>query len=127
MLMEFLYIWKNIINVKKNKTDFMEKIEKNNNNLDYINDLYENDKVFFEHTILESDNLIYSISYFAKKDIYDVLLEDKINSRIINYEARKILSNSTLKYLNPIKNQVITDNFGNTFKCISHYIEFENI
>ena len=67
--MEFLYIWKNIINVKKNKTDFMEKIEKNNNNLDYINDLYENDKVFFEHTILESDNLIYSISYFAKKDI----------------------------------------------------------
>ncbi|HIH34829.1 MAG TPA: hypothetical protein HA355_00685 [Methanosphaera sp.] len=104
----------------------MKKIEKNKNNYAFINELYENNKVLFEHTILESDKLSYSISYFAKKDIYDVLIKDKINSRTINYEARKKLSGSTLKYFAPIKGDVISDNFGNTFKCITHYIEYES-
>lgn len=103
----------------------MKKIEKNNENSNFIKKLYEDNKVFFEHTILESDNLIYSISYFAKKDIYDVLIEDKINSHIINYESRQKLSNSTLKYFNLIKDQTIDDTFGNKFKCITHRIEFE--
>lgn len=103
----------------------MKKIEKNENNISFINDLYENDKVFFEHTILESDKILFSISYFAKRDIYDVLIEDKVNSKIINYEARKKLSGSTLKYFKPLKDEVLSDNFGNNFKCITHYIEYE--
>lgn len=103
----------------------MKKIEKNNENLDLIDDLYKNDKIYFEHTILESDSISYSICFFAKKEVYDVLIEDKINSKIINYESRNKLSNSTLKYFNLIKDQVISDNFGNRFKCISHIIEFE--
>lgn len=105
----------------------MKKIEKNDETLDFINELYDNDKIFFEETILESDKIIYSISYFAKKDIYDVIIEDKSNSYILNYEARKKLSNSTLKYFHLNKNQIVNDNFGNTFKCISHIIEFEEI
>lgn len=111
---------------KQIKTDYMKKIEKNETNIDLIDDLYKNNRVLFEHTILESDKLSYSISYFAKKDIYDVLLEDKINSRIINYEARKKLSGSTLKYFVPLKDDVISDNFGNTFRCITHYVEYES-
>lgn len=103
----------------------MKKIEKNENNITLIDDLYENNRVFFEHTILESDKLVFSISYFAKGDIYDVLIEDKIRDRVINYEARKKLSGSTLKYFQPLKDDVLSDNFGNLFKCITHYIEYE--
>lgn len=103
----------------------MKKIEKNDENLDFVNNLYKNDSVIFEHTVLESDKILYSICYFAKKDIYDVLIEDKISSKIINYESRHKLSNSTLKYFHLIKDQVISDNFGNEFKCTSHLIEFE--
>lgn len=104
----------------------MKKIEKNENNTDFIDELYKNDEVLFEHTILESDKLSYSICYFAKMDIYDVVIQDKVNSRTINYEARKRLSGSTLKYFRLLKDDVISDNFGNTFKCITHYIEYES-
>lgn len=101
----------------------MPIIERNENNEEYVEKLYESNIIKFENTILKSDQYTYSISYFPKDDIYDVVLEDDLNNRLINYEVRRKLSNSTLKYFNMYKEDAVEDNFGNKFKCITHYIE----
>ena len=103
----------------------MPIIEKNKENQEYIDTLYEMKVVKFENTILKSDQYTYSISYFPPKNIFDVVLEDDLNNKLVNYEAREILSNSTLKYFKLIKDEIIKDNFGNEFKCLTHYVEFE--
>jgi hypothetical protein len=101
----------------------MKKIEKTKDNSDFIEELFKDKRVFFENTLLKSDNYCYYISYFVKKDIYDVIIIE--NNQLVNYEARKKLSGDTLKYFNTLKNDTINDNFGNIFKCFSHSIEFE--
>lgn len=103
----------------------MPIIERNKENEDYVKQLYEMNIVNFEVTILKSKQYDYSISYCPKQKIYDVVIEDNINCKLVNYEARQQLSNSTLKYFNLYKNDKIQDKFSNEFICITHYIEFE--
>lgn len=103
----------------------MTIIERNNKNLEKINKLYEENKVLFEHCILESENYTYSICYCPQLDVYDVILETKNNKKLINYESRKQLSSSTLKYFNTQKDDNVEDMFGNNFKCITHHIEIK--
>lgn len=103
----------------------MKVIEKNESNIDDVNKYFEDNLVLFEHTILESKQFTYSICYCPVIDIYDVVLEDTVNSRLINFESRRKLSGSTLKYFNVYKDDVVCDMFGNEFKCQTHHIELK--
>lgn len=47
-----------------------------------------------------------------------------INSQLVRYESRRKLSGSTLKYFNHYKDDEVSDNFGNHFICITHFIEY---
>ncbi|RAP53587.1 MAG: hypothetical protein BZ138_00440 [Methanosphaera sp. rholeuAM270] len=101
-------------------------IEKNEKNKSLISEYYEKGLVLFDHCILVSEKYYYSICYCPKVDVYDVVLQDSSDLRLVNYEARKKLSNSTLKYFNVYKDDIISDSFGNRLLCLSHYIEIED-
>lgn len=100
----------------------MRCVEKNRDNISEIEKYYDEDIVLFEHTILESESFVYSICYCPRLDVYDVLLEDVVNSRLINYEARQRLSGSTLKYFNVFRDDIVSDMFGNRFSCVTHHV-----
>ena len=89
-----------------------------------IRRLYDEDKVLFDECILRSDKLSYTISYIPRLDTYDVIITDMINSQLVRYESRRKLSGSTLKYFNHYKDDEVSDNFGNHFICITHFIEY---
>ncbi|RAP43414.1 MAG: hypothetical protein BZ134_07030 [Methanosphaera sp. SHI1033] len=101
----------------------MKIIEKTSEKESDIDSLYKSDSVIFEETTLVSDKLNYVISYFPKDNVYDVIIENK-NSNMIIYQSFPKLSSSTLKYFNLLKDETYNDNFGNSFKCISHTIEY---
>ncbi len=90
--------------------------------IDEVNKLYSTVDVTLEECILESSQIYYSICKIAKLDVYDVVLICKDDNRLINFESRKALSGSTLRYFNMYKGDVYEDNHGNTFECTSHYI-----
>ena len=90
------------------------------------NDLYSKYDVVLEECILESDEMYYSICKINRLDIYDVLLIDKSYNKLINFESRTKLSNSTLKYFYHYKGEVYNDWLGNNFKCISHYVCYKD-
>lgn len=100
------------------------KFEKNQENIDKIKKLYDENRVLFDECILKSNKLLYTISYIPKLKIYDVILIDITENRLVRYESRDKLSGSTLKYFNIYKDDEIDDNFGNHFKCITHFIEY---
>lgn len=101
----------------------LKRIEKTREVESDIISLYKSDSVIFEETTLVSEKLNYVISYFPKGDVYDVIIENK-NSNLIIYQSFPKLSSSTLKYFNLLKDETYDDNFGNSFKCISHTIEY---
>lgn len=103
----------------------MKTQEVNKNNLKDISKIYENKKVLFEQTILKSDCLIYSLCYVPSKDLYDIVIENYILGKLVIYEARKYISNTTKKYFNLYKNDEYKDFHGTTFTCLSHTIEYE--
>lgn len=100
----------------------MKNIEINESNYLEVKKYFDDGVVLFEHTILESEQFVYSICYCPVLDVYDVLLEDSVNSKLINYEARRRLSGSTLKYFKVYKGDVVEDMFGNSFSCVSHHL-----
>lgn len=104
----------------------MTIIERNKDNSKRIREYYDNNTVLFEHTILESEKFSYSICYCFPLNIYDVILENHVNKKLINYEARQQLSGSTLKYFNALKDDTVSDMFGNNFKCKTHYVELKD-
>ena len=103
----------------------MKKIEKTVENLEYIKGLYEDSKVIFDCCFLKSDKVEYFILFTPKKNIYDVVIKNFKDNKLINYEVREKLSSSTLKYFNLFKGDETNDMFGNEFICISHYVEYE--
>ncbi len=100
-------------------------IEKTKNDEENIKILIDLNLVIFEETVLLSNNLKYIIIHTPKIKVYDVIIEDFKKGILISYISFNKLSNSTLKYFNLIKNEEYSDNFGNTFKCIKHTIEYE--
>lgn len=90
--------------------------------LEYAKGLYDKYDVVLEETVLESNDIYYSICRVNSLDTYDVLLIDKNEDSIINFESRVKLSGSTLKYFNVYKDDVLRDIFGNEFKCITHHV-----
>ena len=71
---------------------------------------------------MESDKIYYSISKVNALGVYDVLIIDKDDNRLVNFESRRKLSNSTLRYFNNYKDDVYEDNHGNRLKCTTHYL-----
>ncbi|RAP52023.1 MAG: hypothetical protein BZ133_01890 [Methanosphaera sp. SHI613] len=100
-------------------------MKKEVSNIGQANEIYENNEVVLEECILESSKIYYSITRISKLDVYDVVLIDKNTDELINFESRRRLSSSTLKYFNNYKDDVYEDGHGNTFKCISHYILYK--
>ena len=100
------------------------RIEKNKNNQELVRRLYDQDKVLFDECILKSEKLLYTISYIPRLDTYDVIITDIKGNHLIRYESRQKLSGSTLKYFNHYKDDEVSDNFGNHFRCITHFIEY---
>ena len=104
----------------------MRFIERCKDNVSEVSEYYAEGIVVFEHNVLESEKFVYSICYCPLLDVYDVLLEDKVNGRLVNYEARRKLSGSTLKYFNVFKGDVVDDMFGNRFTCMTHHLEIKD-
>lgn len=103
----------------------LKTLEVNKNNLNDVAKIYENKKVLFEHTILKSDCLIYSLCYVPSEDLYDIVIENYILGKHIIYEARKYISGTTKKYFNLYKNDEYRDFHGTVFTCLSHTVEYE--
>ena len=99
------------------------RIEKDDETKDEIEMLYSFGVVLFEHTILESEELTYSICYFAPQEVYDIVIENSKNGQLIKYESVKQLDDKTRKFYDLIKNDEITDG-TNKYKCMSHSIEY---
>lgn len=78
----------------------------------------------FEHTILQSDSLIYSICYVPSMDIYDIVIENFRLGVLVYYEPRSKISGTTKKYFNLYKDDVYVDYHNTAFKCLSHTIEY---
>lgn len=100
------------------------RIEKNKNNQELVKRLYDEDRILFDECTLKSEELLYTISYIPRLKIYDVIITDIINNQLVRYESRQKLSGSTLKYFNHYKDDEVSDNFGNHFRCITHFIEY---
>ncbi|RAP52103.1 MAG: hypothetical protein BZ138_03650 [Methanosphaera sp. rholeuAM270] len=97
------------------------RIEKDSDTVDEIEMLYSFGVVLFEHVLLESDNVEYSICYFAPQEVYDIVIEDKENNSV-SYNQEKELTANQEKLFSLIKNEtVILDD--EEFICKSHSIE----
>lgn len=102
----------------------MKLIQKNESNIDFIKNLYNENKVIFEKTVLISDNLKYVICYFPQHNFYHIFIYDYIDNFIISNINFSKLSNSTLKYFNMIKGDIYNDWLKNSFRCLSHIIGY---
>lgn len=92
---------------------------------DDIKTLYETEDVLFEQTILKSDHLIYSLCYVPKLDCYDIVIENYCLGKLVIFESRKYISNTTKKYFNLYKGDDFTDFHKREYKCLSHIIEYK--
>lgn len=100
------------------------RIEKDKETEDEIEMLYSFGVVLFEHTLLKKEHQTISICYFAPLDVFDVVVEDNDNGRLVSYRAVKQLDDTLLKYFNLIKNEELIDDDGLTVKCTSHSVEY---
>lgn len=100
------------------------RIEKDEETKDEIEMLYSFGVILFEHTILESDELMYSICYFEPKKVYDLVIQNKNNGKLISYEVKTKLNNQEKNYFNLTKNEETTDQNNNKLICMSHSVEY---
>ena len=100
------------------------RIEKDDETKAEIEMLYSFDVVLFEHTILKGDKYTISICYFNPLKIYDIIIEDYINSCLISIESKNELDEEYKTFFNLIKNEEITDKNNNKYKCMSHSVEY---
>lgn len=99
------------------------RIEKDEETKDEIEMLYSFGVVLFEHVILQSREKTISISYFAPQQIYDIVIENKKENKLIKYETKKELTEKYQKYYQLNKNETITEN-NEKIICTSHSIEY---
>ncbi len=100
------------------------RIEKDKETENEIEMLYSFGVVLFEHTILESDNKTISISYFEPEKIYDIIIEDKKQGKLIEYINTDQLNDTFKQYFSLIKNEETSDENNDILKCTSHSIEY---
>lgn len=100
------------------------RIEKDDDTKDEIEMLYSFGVVLFENTILKSEELTVSISFFSPLKIYDIVIEDNKNHRLVSYESKTELDEDFLKLFNLTKNEEIIDKNNVKYKCMSHSIEY---
>ena len=98
------------------------RIEVDEDNKSEIEILYSFDVVIFEHVICSNDDMEVSICYFAPSDVYDIVVIDKKNRRLLEYERCDKLNDKYSKYFNLIKGQTAHDDASLT--CGSHSIEY---
>ena len=102
----------------------MSVIEKDEENLNTIEELYLFDAILFENTVLIIDDIEYSICYVAFEKIYDIVMQDRKHTHIISYEETKELTPLQQEYFNMLQGETKTDEHGNKVKCVSHSIEY---
>lgn len=99
------------------------RIEKTHETEAEIEMLYSFNVVLFEHVILQTQEETISISYFAPQEIYDIVIENKKENKLIKYETQKTLTKQYNKYFQLNKNDTIEEN-GQKITCTSHSIEY---
>lgn len=100
------------------------RIEKDRDNASEIEMLYSFGVVLFEHCVLKNDNYEYSICYFAPSDVYDIVVVDKINRKLVLYETYTKLNDKYESYFNLINGEITLDDDGNQLICRSHSVEY---
>lgn len=100
------------------------RIEKDDDTKDEIEMLYSFDVVLFENTVLKSEETTISISFFSPLKIYDIVIEDNENLRLISYESKTELDEDLMKLFNLTKNEEIIDKNNVKYKCMSHSVEY---
>ncbi len=100
------------------------RIQRDDETNDEIEMLYSFGVVLFEHTILESDEQVYSICYFEPGKVYDVVIENKIDKRVEQIISTDKLDTKLQSYYDLTKNESISDENGKTLKCMSHSVEY---
>lgn len=98
------------------------RIERDDETKEEIEMLYAFEVVIFEHVILESGKYSYSICYFAPREVFDIVIEDK-NNNTRSFETMGKLNErmDKLFQLNKGDNISIDDEDIN---CISHSVEY---
>jgi len=99
------------------------RIEKDDETKDEIEMLYSFGVVIFEHVIIESEQRRYSICYFAPEELYDIVIEDKQEKKVIRYDVKKQLDNNLEQYYGLNKNDTLELD-GVMYKCTSHSVEY---
>ncbi|MCI5866597.1 MAG: hypothetical protein SOZ23_01795 [Methanosphaera sp.] len=102
----------------------MSVIEKDNENIKEIEELYLFDAVLFENTVLITGDVEYSICYVAFDDVYDICIQDIHHTKIIEYRQTKKLTDDEMKFFNLLQSEVIVDEHDNITECVSHSVEY---
>ena len=100
------------------------RIEKDKESQSEIEMLYSFGVVIFEHTILKNDDYEYSICYFAPGNVYDIVVLDKKNMKVLKYDSCDKLDDKYEKYFNLINGQKVLCDDGSELTCRSHSIEY---
>lgn len=100
------------------------RIEKDDDTKSEIEMLYSFGVVLFEHTLLKTGELTVSICYFAPSNVYDIIIEDNVNHKLITYESKTELDEDYIKLFNLTKNEEIIDKNNLKYKCMSHSVEY---
>ena len=100
------------------------RIEKDDETESEIEMLYSFGVVLFEHTILKTEESTISICYFDPLGIYDIIIEDNTNLRLLSFESKTALDEDLMELFNLTKNDEITDKNNVKYKCMSHSVEY---
>lgn len=102
----------------------MAVIEKDKDNAEEVEVLYELDVVTFESTVVYKDDLEIAITRVPSQDIYDIAIQNKAHTKIIEYKTTKKLTPTEEKYFNMTYNEELIDDDGIKVKCACHSIEY---
>lgn len=100
------------------------RIEKDHSSESEIEMLYSFGVVLFEHCVLKNDTYEYSICYFAPSDVYDIVVINKKESKVIKFESCSKLDEKYSDYFNLINGEKTLDDDNNELICRSHSVEY---
>ena len=61
----------------------------------------------------------------GRDDCYDIVIENYCLGKLVIFESRKYISDTTKKYFNLYKGDDFTDFHKREYKCLSHIIEYK--